>query len=398
LRIVNVLYLVIILAISCEINTAQRLWKSGVTPNLERVASIIETKNGDLFATSINGIYQSKDLGNSWFRIYKQGSYIKLKVDKNDNMYMLNANRVSSDTGKSWKVMDILFEGKKYRSYLLDVNNDGNLVATIERRNIILYSNSFKDEWRILDELPERINFISFDNNNRIFAFTDNGIFLSDGVESKFRKVHNGFSYVDNKFWGKSIEISEIVFNSKGEIFLTTKNMGVFKGNETATAWVSKNNGLSGKPINCVTINSKGELFIGANGNNCIYKSTDNGENWVVSEIGFHANSADVLYSAKDDVLFVGCYSGIFISTNNGESWYSKKQWKEISSVEKIITDNENVVFVASTKGLYKTNDEGKTWDFLSEVVKDQIYCLSIMDSLIIVGTSNGIYYSLDYV
>jgi len=82
LRIVNVLYLVIILAISCEINTAQRLWKSGVTPNLERVASIIETKNGDLFATSINGIYQSKDLGNSWFRIYKQGSYIKLKVDK----------------------------------------------------------------------------------------------------------------------------------------------------------------------------------------------------------------------------------------------------------------------------------------------------------------------------
>ncbi|MDY0082056.1 MAG: hypothetical protein RBR74_02625 [Ignavibacteriaceae bacterium] len=171
--------------------------------------------------------------------------------------------------------------------------------------------------------------------------------------------------------------------------------MGVFKGNGSATEWVSKNNGLSSEFIQSITINTKGHLFICTDGYKNIFKSTDNGENWIKINDGFDANSVDVIYSNKNDILFIGCYSGIFKSTDNGDSWFSSKQWKNISIIKKIIIDKDGDVFVASDQ-LYKTTDEGKTWEFLSKDVPDQIYSLAIKDSLVIVGTSEGMYYSMD--
>lgn len=393
---VNISFLIVFLISLYEINTAQGLWVPGLSTNVEHVSSIIETKNGDIYASGIDGIYRSQDLGNSWYRMSQTGMNIKLKVDKNDNIYMINNNSVSSDSGKSWNEINILIGGQKIRPYLLDVNEDGNLLAITERSGIIFYSNSLNDEWKILDELPDMINYISFDKNNRILAFSDIGIFISEGLEKKFKKTHNGFSYIDDKFWGKSANISDIVSNQKGEIFLVTRNMGVFKGNDSATEWASKNNGLSSESIQCITINSKGDLFIGTDGYRNIYRSTDNGENWININNGFDANSVDVIYSNKNDILFIGCYSGIFISMDNGDSWLSRNQWKNISTIKKIIINNKGDVFVASDQ-LYKTTNEGKTWEFLSKDVIDQIYSLAIMDSLFIVGTSKGMYYSIDY-
>jgi len=368
----------------------------GLAANVELVSSIIETKNGDIYASGFNGVYRSQDLGNSWYLMSQTSSNTKLKVDKNDNMYMINNSSVYSYTGKSWNKIDILIDGQKIRPYLLDVNEDGNLVAITDRSGIIFYSNSLNDEWKILNELPGRINYISFDNNNRILAFSDIGIFIAEGVEKKFKKTHNGFSYIDNKFWRKSANISDIIFNQKGEIFLVTRNMGVFKGNGSASEWVSKNNGLSSESIQSITINTKGHLFICTDGYKNIFRSVDNGENWIKVDDGFDANSVNVIYSNKNDILFIGCYSGIFISTDNGDSWLSRKQWKKISTIKKIIIDNEGAVFVASDQ-LYKTTDEGKTWEFLSKAVPYQIYCLAIKDSLIIAGTTQGMYYSIDY-
>lgn len=392
---VNILYLIVFLIALYEINTAQGLWVPGLTTNVERVSSIIETKNGDIYASGFDGVYRTQDLGNSWYRMSQTGTNIKLKVDKNDNIYKINNNGVSSDSGKSWNEIDILIDGQKIRPYLLDVNADGNLVAITERSGIIYYSNSSNDEWKILNELPDRINYIAFDNKNRILAFSDIGIFISDGVEKKFNKVNNGFSYVDDKFWGKSTNISGITYNQKGDIFVITRNMGVFKGNSSATEWVSKNNGLSSESIQCITINSKEDLFLCTEGYKNIYRSTDNGDNWIKTDDRFDANSVDVIYSNKNDLLFIGCYSGIFISTDNGDSWLSRKQWEKISAIKKIIIDNEGAVFVA-TDQLYKTTDEGKSWEFLSKDVLNQIYSLAIKDSLLIVGTSEGMYYSIN--
>lgn len=392
---VNISFFILFLISLYEINTAQGLWVSGLTANVEHVSSFIETKNGDIYVSGFDGVYRSQDLGNSWYRMSQTGTNIKLKVDKNDNIYMINNNSVSSDSGKSWNKINILIGDQKIRPYLLDVNADGNIVAITERSGIIFYSNSLSDEWKILDELPDRINYISFDNKNRILAFSDIGIFISEGVEKKLKKTHNGFSYIDNKYWGKSANISGIIFNQKGEIFLVTRNMGVFKGDGSATEWVSKNNGLSSESIQSITINTNGHLFICTDGYKNIFRSTDNGENWIKIDDGFDANSADVIYSNKNDALFIGCYSGIFISTDNGDSWFSRKQWENISTIKKIIIDNEGAVFVASDQ-LYKTTDEGKTWEFLSKDVLYQIYSLAIKDSLIIVGTSEGMYYSID--
>jgi photosystem II stability/assembly factor-like uncharacterized protein len=212
---VNILFLIVFVISLFEINKAQGLWIPGLTDNIDYVSSITETRNGDIYASGFDGVYRSQDSGNSWYRMSQTGTNSKLKVDNNENIYMINKSIVSSDSGKSWKEINILIGGQKIIPYLFDVNDDGNLVAITEKSGIIFYSNSLNDEWKILDELADRITYICFDNKNRILAFSDIGIFISEGLEKKLKKTHNGFSYIDNKFWGKPANVSDIIFNKK---------------------------------------------------------------------------------------------------------------------------------------------------------------------------------------
>ena len=72
-------------------------------------------------------------------------------------------------------------------------------------------------------------------------------------------------------------------------------------------------------------INNSGDIFIGLYWPGRLYRSTDQGKNWVQLKNGFpedNNNNINVITIKSSGEIFVGTAGdGIFLSTDNGNSW-----------------------------------------------------------------------------
>ena len=83
---------------------------------------------------------------------------------------------------------------------------------------------------------------------------------------------------------------------------------------------VHVNNGLPSLYINSLAVNST-TLYAGVAGG--LYRSTNNGTNWVLTTLGGLDVKAVTVYNGN---VFAATSSNVFMSTNNGANWINKTQ------------------------------------------------------------------------
>ncbi|MBI1267830.1 MAG: T9SS type A sorting domain-containing protein [Cryomorphaceae bacterium] len=149
-----------------------------------------------------------------------------------------------------------------------------------------------------------------------------------------------------------------------------------------------------GGRLNVITLHPDNEevIFVGASSGG-IFKSDDNGQNWIpiadsfehlaIADIVFAPSNANVLYVGTGDPNISGTPhpgNGVYKSTDGGETW-TNIGLSEGSIVSKIVVhpSNPDIVYVGmmglpfernNDRGLYKTTDGGDTWEqvlFLSD-------------------------------
>lgn len=154
--------------------------------------------------------------------------------------------------------------------------------------------------------------------------------------------------------------VLDIAFNSQEHVFTCVEDVGVFRSLDNGANWVRVNSGLTDLSVSALTINSRGHLFVGTK-NGKVFRSIDNGESWTLTRDDLPKTFISGLVINSADHIFVGTINaGIYRSTDNGETWLPPASVREITS----LVANPNGDLYASTYwyGVIRSTDDGKNW------------------------------------
>ncbi|MGD1043957.1 MAG: choice-of-anchor D domain-containing protein, partial [Bacteroidota bacterium] len=137
---------------------------------------------------------------------------------------------------------------------------------------------------------------------------------------------------------------------SGSNMFLGTSADGVFRTTDNGSNWVKTNNGLTNLSIN--TLISKGSsLFAGTS--NGVFLSTDNGSNWTAVNTGLPDTTIKA-FTICGLKLYVATSKGsIFHSTNDGANWTQDTG----ITASSLSASGSNIL-----AGSYHSNDSGANW------------------------------------
>ncbi|CAN5661194.1 hypothetical protein BH10BAC5_BH10BAC5_25230 [soil metagenome] len=224
-----------------------------------------------------------------------------------------------------------------------------------------------------------------------------------DGVS---KSSDNGQSWMrsDSGFSTLGTERKVNCFLSTGNILLAGVDIkSIYRTTNDGLNWAVSNTGLSGGfSVKCMM---KKDSVIYAGGDDGVYYSTNNGSSWQVSSIQLYAKSVIALnYIGNRLIASVEPSSvaeGIYLSTNNGSSWYkSINGLHAFAHLYSITVHRNNLVFVTSDDGkIYKSTNQGSSWLLSTDASVidpffNPVYASASFNLSLVVGCNNGIYMS----
>ena len=121
--------------------------------------------------------------------------------------------------------------------------------------------------------------------------------------------------------------------------------------------WQQINSGISGTIVRGIT--SNGQYLFAASDGYGMYRSTNQGNNWILANSGITNNSLWALREISG-VLFAGSFSpnSVSRSTNNGDNWINLG----LSSIRNFISHNSYIYAVDWSTGVYRSTNSGNSW------------------------------------
>ncbi|MBU0487352.1 MAG: T9SS type A sorting domain-containing protein [Bacteroidetes bacterium] len=185
------------------------------------------------------------------------------------------------------------------------------------------------------------------------------------------------------------------VYKSDSTLFAGTSV--IYKSSDNGKTWFVSNNGVSGSIyyVRCIT-KSGSRLIAGTTEG--VYTSTDNGENWTISPGSSSLNVYMIV--AKGTTLFLSGENGaVYKSTNDGVSWTAANSGINSSTSVRAIAVKGNDIYAGSGGyGIYKSSNDGASWTTVNNGLPGSYYTtnsFAVIGNNIIVGTGGaGIYKS----
>jgi photosystem II stability/assembly factor-like uncharacterized protein len=132
----------------------------------------------------------------------------------------------------------------------------------------------------------------------------------------------------------------------------------LFFASKIKADWTFTNGPLTG---NGNTIYTVGETVY-AGTDSGAYRSTDNGNNWILINNGFTGSTQGVRGFAHTDqkLWCVNYYTGVYFSSNNGEEWI--KEFGNWNNQNNVIAANNQYTFRNISAWVYWTTNNGTNW------------------------------------
>lgn len=246
--------------------------------------------------------------------------------------------------------------------------------------------------WHSIAPLLKPVNGIKIRKSPQIkfFLWSDTTFFTLEWNGQNYQTIYPGNGY-----------INDIFLNADNSIIMAT-DVGVFKSTDDGLNWTqlslpSKNYfALAGDniaPFKLATI---------ADDSNLVYLSSNNGDNWIVTNNGlpqgaFELTDIDMNIYGQ---IFVGAKSGVYRTTNFGTNWGPFSDGLEYPDfgIMKVLRVNTvycsgNRVYAGTDEGLFEKTNQSAYWNHIGP---NNQQCLSLgktpamMDHLIL-GTPKGV-------
>jgi photosystem II stability/assembly factor-like uncharacterized protein len=336
--------------ISCYSSDANAQWSQTSGPQGGTLYSIAGSGSSTVFASiGYNGVYKSIDNGAHWVQSGLYGNPIGNFYFSSNSVYATDQNSGiyrSKDNGSTWTKL------------LPD-----NFIWSMGTKGINLYA-------AIYDTLPRIIMSV---NNGSTWTTINDPLTLNS---------YNAFASNNNYVFAAGYE-------------------NVIRSSDNGSHWTNISNGLPpGTSYNCMAAYNS-NIFLGAGGSAGIYRSTNNGLNWIFSgldnlNIASFSFCGNVLLALTTD--FDGSRAhGIYRSTDFGSTWILSNNDIVSTNINSLGANNNFVFAGMGEMGLSRSSSKGKDWVWM----KNDGLKLMTVNSIVNLGndvytcnTGAGIYYS----
>jgi ligand-binding sensor domain-containing protein len=363
-------------------------------------ASSIISVGNKIFVTILDGLFYSVDGGLNW-----SPSLSNLPANCSNLFYNGSAIYVNAGTGifkslnsgSSWsQIGNVKADIFQYSNSKLYIGNTNGVI--IAKNNETLWSNNGLGRGAMAN--------VVLKNGNNLFCGTDNGFYFSNDQGNVWSLRNNGLPL--------NVEIK--CMTQKGNsIFVGTSTNGVYRSDDLGLTWLSVNSGLNTDPIwtfyDILSIESIGsDIFIGTSALGSgsaatpgrIFKSSDNGTNWININNGI--NNGDNFIYVNDihsigTVIYLATYDGLFLSTNGGNSWIQSNSGMSTNIILSL-TSNSNYLFAghsdasSSTQapfgGVFVSNDYGSNWGNNNYPTNSTVFSLFSLNESVYGGSNNS--------
>jgi len=383
----------------------------------------IKGRENNIIAATTDGLYVSKDNGDTWQKIGLEGLDVR-SIAINDNIILAgvlnNGIYYSSDYGASWEKVgldglsptvvikgDYAYAGTEQGVYIS--SNKGYSweqtslkkisvpSITIEGENIYAATSSDLSAGILLSK-DNGLNWQKIGIKRGIpiktVANKDNTIFACGNIIELQKSIDNGETW-QNCSLTRNISggIATIVFD-KGNIFAGA-NYGLFISTDDGNTWKNTSDIYSPNGIGSIAI--KGDsIFVGRPfGYGGVLLSTDFGKTWEDVFLPIYVFALGV----KGDSVLMGKWNGLFLLTSEMQRWDSggEGNWKRLiqdPKIKCIKTDNESI-FAAGDSGFYKIPSNTGIYEKIGPMKNAQ--AIALEGKKIVVGSNDEVYLSRDY-
>lgn len=211
--------------------------------------------------------------------------------------------------------------------------------------------------------------------------------FISGESKAQWKEMSNGLG--NNKF------ISSISI-SGNNIYISVYNNGIYKSTNNGIEWIQTSLGN----LNTICVTASGNnvftsVYSSCNNSSGIFHSTDYGESWKQTSLDERRIESLAIIGNN---VFAGSWAcihpgGVYKSFINGVNWENTLIDFDVESL--IVSDNTlyagTISNPFSAGGLYKSCDKGVTWSLLG-LINRSIWSSAVSGDKIYAGTFTGIY------
>ena len=326
-------------------------------------------------------LYRSKDRGKTWELMQFEGMPLEM-IETQDGSLLVGTYRGgiyrSIDQGKTWTKVG--FENTIYIFKILQTA-DGTILTSAtytsndtqkDKQTGVFISEDDGINWSPTSITVESIKGIFNPKPGLVFA---SGV----GTDNFHRSLDHG------KTWHKlvyglpdSIPVSGMV-EAKGTLFASlgdpqdaarTKGGGIYKSVDNGLNWVRSDKGLSTNTKvsditrigNSLFVSTGYPIKIGSRG---IFKSDDLGRTWYPT--GLNDLQLRLIRSTSDKQLVVGSnVSSIFISDDQGKSWLQTGKEIENWTVFQVV-ENNNYLLSSGESGIWRAKIPVRKWEHIKK-------------------------------
>lgn len=214
-----------------------------------------------------------------------------------------------------------------------------------------------------------------------------------------YKTTNNGINWFPSNTGLTNLSIRELYANGN-TVFAGTSD-GIFKSSDNGNSWTRFNNGI--EPIYCNSIYSINSNFYAGFGTEYglggLYLSQNEGVTWN-SIIG-NINSCQIFeMTVKGNTIFAYVNgSGIWKSLDNGINWIRSNNglpYNVLSFRGDIISNDGQNIYCVISGNIYKSSDEGNNWFLYNNGIGSNPNYITSNNSKVYAGCSQGLYLSLN--
>ncbi|HTX19881.1 MAG TPA: T9SS type A sorting domain-containing protein [Bacteroidota bacterium] len=214
---------------------------------------------------------------------------------------------------------------------------------------------------------------------SNLFASTYSGVFLTTNNGTSWKQMNSGL--VDT-FITKLAVVGT-------NLFAATASSGIYMSANNGTSWTSANGTVFQNAFIRLLSGTGTSLFAASSSNNIIYRSTDNGANWVPADSGL--STANAIIGSGSNFI-AGGVTGVYLSTDNAKSWSQlTTDWGIQNTQPTGFVTGGSTVFGVSDAAIDIGAANGTNWTEITPpfTLQDPLNAVAIIDTNLFIGTNN---------
>lgn len=338
-----------------EIGMVQRTTDGGQTWDVQRLDSVslflgihFATRYTGYILSESNRIYKTTDGGDTWTKIAVPQN-IKLKqFNFKDSLtgYFATTSRLIKTTDGG-----LTFSTVKDFQVIFAMSAKANsifLAGIISNQRGIFKSSDSGVNWQLLDSNNYAITDLDYDGSSRVVAVSEDGdvVASTNGGVSWYKRDIGGYY-----FYKVYIASDSIFYATTSGSILRFRNFG------TAQSTIGSSTGKS--------LGIKDSLIISGRSGGHIWRSTDDGKNWVNLRQGHNHNLYFPVFLDRDTGFATASYPGYLKKTTDGG-----RNWSDVPSLLNqsvnnpvFLSDKKTGIIIRNFSQIFRTSDGGNSWE-----------------------------------